>query len=412
MDRAARGRETTLSIAAETGRGKVSGKDEKLENVTIRRGLTSHEIRAGWAVNATTRRERSTRTVYDPVNVHETVTHHRDTYTTYGDDPSTPDYLRSHETTTRVDRQSWSETVTRTDSVARSEAFEEDVTRHDIVMDDGTIHHGVRGMRSGDRVYFVHSRRFGRDFAPEWYSATARKWEPQLRTRYTYDLARRAKTRPYAMPTQFAAMRRATMPAIQDDMTALLATMENVDPSGIDLEMWGLRYVDGVVGVKGDQVTMRYAGMSVSGPQRPECTFRDGDMMMAIIPPGPNPGTGLAALFNPRTGATWINERTVGRPGMIKRLHGARWAVAAIAGAVLSAAVGHEMGEMRIGAIAALGLVALAAILWGRSGNEHRVRSHQADQRRRNLDVMLDVMRGRVWNHLATRAMNRKMGRR
>jgi hypothetical protein len=382
-----------------------------MENVTIRRGLTSHEIRAGWAVNASTRRERSTRTVYDPVNVDETVNHHRDTITTYGDNPSTPDYLRSHETTTRVDRHSWSETVTRTESVARSEAFEEDVTRHDIVMDNGTIHHGVRGMRSGDRVYFVHSRRFGRDFAPEWYSATARKWELQPRSRYTYDLARRAKTRPYAMPSQFAAMKRAVMPAIGDDMSALMATMDNVDPSGIDLEMWGLRCVDGVVAVKGDQVTMRYAGMSVTGPQRPECVFRDGDMMMAVMPPGANPGTGLAALLNPRTGATWINGRTVGRPGIAKRLHGGRWALGAIAGAVLSAAVGHEAGQMRIGAIAALGLVVLAAIVWGRSGNQHGLRRDQADQRRRNVDMMLNVMRGRVWNHLATRAMNRKMGK-
>lgn len=372
-----------------------------MENVEIRRGLTRHVVTGGWVVNARKERRMRSEAVHHSEEVDTYTPMREDHYETYGDDPSLPDVMRSHETTTRyVGSRHWeergSETVTRTEW----RDVEEDVTLHDVALDDGGTMTRVSGLISGDRVYVVNTRRMGRGMDHEIFGASRRRWAPRMRSQYVRDLMKRSNGTPAMTERQAAAMRKAVHRAIQQDMDALRGRLRDAKPVGMAFDIDGLRYLDGRVETSGDQISYIYDGQRFTGAQTPDCPFEHGDLMMTVVPATEGVGMRMALLHNPRTGATWFNPKGTTAPRGTRRLLDAWAGLAMAAAAVVVPTTLHLMGFDRVAAASAFALIILALMLLNAADARHKARVERAAGVRARVEDALMVIRLQCWRRV------------
>jgi hypothetical protein len=310
---------------------------------------------------------RSTPTVHE-----ETHEHYRDTFTTYGEDPSTPDYLRSHETTTvHTGRQTWEETRSHTTYEDSFEGYRDSTDMwRDITWDGGsTTRTRWRALDEGNRVYHVDVSLFGRTLHARLHDATHSTWEHAPRRGWGL-MGGQALA---MIAEDVAAWRdrvwRIRIPARRDALEGLVCV-----PGHAELLKDGL-------------VRIHYDGTAMTGEQRPECPVEHDDLLLLAITPH---GAGVAAIHNVRTGGTWRNHVGSTGPSTATVLREHALTIAAGAIGLTAAGVGlYDTGLQYMTAPVVLASIAAGYLLGRRAKLRVDVLKARAAHNRDRIDTVV-----------------------
>lgn len=346
----------------------------------MRWGPFTTTVRGGWVGPRQFRTTkvpvyRSTPTVHE-----ETTQHYRDTYTTYGEDPSTPDYLRSHETTTvHTGRQTWEETSSHTTYEDSFEGYEDrtDMWREIAWDGGGTTQTRWRAIDEGNRVYHVDVSLFGRTLHGRLHDATHSAWEHAPRRGWGL-LGRQARA------------------MIAADVAAWRDKVWRIRPSGLRQALEGLVCVDGYAeALKDGLVRIHYDGISMTGEQRPECPMDHDDLLLLAITPH---GNGIAAIHNVRTGDTWRNPNGATDPPPASMLREHALTITAGAVGIIAAGIGiHDAGLRHITAPVVLSTMAAGYLLGRRAKLRIDVLKARAGHNRDRVDTVVAYLRTLGW---------------
>jgi hypothetical protein len=341
--------------------------------------LLTTTVNAGWVGKRQFKTYKSAVYRSTPVHHQESVEHYRDTYTTYGDDPSLPDALRSHATTTvSTGRQTWTETNEHTTYESTFDGYEDRVDAWtDVAYDGGgQAQWRWRGVREGDRVYSVTVTLFGHYRWLREHNASQDEWSAKE-------------------PFGWKLLGQDARAIIKADVDTWRERVRRIKPQGVSVPMLGLKCVDGVATVLDDgQVLLRYGGIRQTGPQRKECLVEDGDLLLLVIPEN---GEGMAAMHNVRTGDTWRNPNGVSDPGitMIARTYAATAAATAACIGVLQIGRHYDAGlyGMAVAIVPAVG----AYMMWKRAKDRMDYAYGRARHNRERADTTVRQIRNMAW---------------
>jgi len=253
----------------------------------VRTGPFVTTVQGGWVgqTQSQTSKVASYRSV--PVTSYEDVEHHRDEYTTYGEDPSLPDMYRSHETTTvHTGRQPWTEQREHTRYESEFDGYRDVTTMWRDISWDGGGHTRSqwRVPSPGHRVYHVNISLFGRTLHGRTYDAAHMQWD-----------------RPAAFGWRL--LERQAIRLVAADVAAWRSRARRLKPGGIGMTIGDLVCFDGTVATVEDGAAQVEHGKGIrSIPEKPGLSMSRDDFLLLAGPPH---SRAVSIIHNVTTGESW-----------------------------------------------------------------------------------------------------------